>query len=267
MEVVGGEPEINLANAATKIREAADSGALLALLPEALDYGWTHSSAKESAGSIPGGHSYELLRKAARENDIYVCAGIIERDGDDLYNAAVIIDRRGELLIKHRKLNELDFAHKLYALGNMLNVADTELGTIGLLICADATAADLTLAKSLGVMGADIIISPCAWAVPPDHNNEKDPYGALWINAYRPISKIFDVWYVGVSNVGKLTDGEWSGWNCIGSSLAMDHLGNIVVQGPYGVEADTIIYIDVALKERPARGTGWYQRMEEGDSS
>lgn len=264
MEVVGGAPEINLSNAEMRIRESADHGAKLALLPEAMDFGWTHTSAQESAGPIPGGESFERLSKAARENDIYVCAGIIERDGEDLYNAAVIIDRHGELLIKHRKLNELDFAHKLYQIGDMLHVTESELGTLGLLICADATAADLALAKSLGMMGADIIVSPCAWAVPPDHDNVTDPYGALWINAYRPISKIFDVWYVGVSNVGKLTDGEWKGWNCIGSSIAMDAGGNLVVQGPYGADADTIIYIDVALKERPAKGTGWYQRWDRG---
>ncbi len=262
MEVVGGAPEINLSNAEARIREAAENGAKIALLPEALDFGWTHTSAREAAGPIPGGMSFERLSKAARQNNIYVCAGIIERDGDDLYNAAVIIDRKGQLVLKHRKLNELDFAHKLYQIGNMLHVAETELGTLGLLICADATAADLALAKSIGMMGADIIVSPCAWAVPADHNNETDPYGQLWISAYRPISKIFDVWYVGVSNVGKLTDGEWEGWNCIGSSIAMNADGELVVQGPYGAEADTIIYIDVALKNRPAKGTEWYEEWE-----
>ncbi len=265
MEVMGGEPEINLSEAENRICEAAEGGAKLALLPEALDFGWTHSSARDKAGPIPGGISFQRLSKAAKENQIYVCAGLIEREGKNLYNAAVVIDWRGDLVMKHRKLNELDFAHKLYQLGNNLQVKKTELGNLGLLICADATAADLTLAKSLGMMGADIIISPCAWAVPPDHNNNSEPYGQLWKNAYRPISKIFDVWYVGVSNVGPVTDGEWKGWNCIGCSLAMDADGNEVVQGPYGVHADTIIYIDVELKNRPAKGTGWYERWGRGE--
>lgn len=248
MEVVGGEQELNLATAERKIREAAEHGAQITLLPEAMDFGWTHSSAREGAGPIPGGRSFEALSKAAKENDIYVCAGIIERDEDKLYNSAVIIDRDGKLLIRHRKLNELDFAHPLYNLGNLLNVAETELGRLGLLICADANAADFTLSKSLGMMGADIILSPSAWAVPPDHDNVADPYGSLWISAYRPISKIFNLWFVGVSNVGVLSDGAWTGWDCIGSSLAIDPDGNMVVQGPYGSDADTIIYIDVKVK-------------------
>ena len=125
---------------------------------------------------------------------------------------------------------------------------NTFMRTTFVLICADANAADFALSKSLGLMGADIILSPSAWAVPPDHDNVADPYGSLWISAYRPISKIFNLWFVGVSNVGVLSDGAWTGLDCIGSSLAIDRDGNTVVQGPYGADADTIIYIDVKVK-------------------
>ena len=259
MDVKGGDQQGNLLRAADRIREAAQNGARLALLPEAMDFGWCHTSAIEHAGPIPGGSSFEALSKAAHDNNIFVCAGIIERDDDHLYNSAVIIDPTGKLLIKHRKLNELDFAHDLYDQGDRLNVAHTELGTLGLLICADANADGLALSKSLCYMGADIIISPCAWAVPPDYNNETDPYGDTWRNSYGPISKMFDVWFVGVSNVGKVEDGAWNGWDCIGCSLAYAPGGKEVIQGPYGAAADTILYIDVALHDRPARGTKWGQ--------
>lgn len=54
MEVVGGAPEINLCNAELKIREAAEHGAKFALLPEAMDFGWTHTSARKAAGTSDG---------------------------------------------------------------------------------------------------------------------------------------------------------------------------------------------------------------------
>jgi len=257
MEVKGGDQAGNLARAEDRIREASVHGARIALLPEALDFGWCHSSAREKAGPIPGGVSYEALSKAARENTIYICAGLAEKDGDRLYNSAVIIDPDGELLIKHRKLNELDFAHDLYDQGDRLNVVHTDLGTMGLLICADANADGQALSKSLCYMGADIILSPCAWAVPPGYDNKAEPYGDTWRNAYGPISKMFDVWFVGVSNVGKVDDGKWSGWDCIGCSLAYAPGGKEVLQAPYGLHADTIIYLDVQLHDRPARGTDW----------
>lgn len=245
MEVKGGKQGLNLVRAAHSIKEAAENGAAIVLLPEALDFGWTHSSARDSAGPIPGGRSFEALSRAARENDIYVCAGIVELEGENLYNAAVLLDRQGRLLVKHRKINELDFARRIYQLGNAMKVVDTELGRMGLLICADAVAQDLALAKSLGMMGADLILSPSAWAVPPGYNNTSDPYGTMWINAYRPISRMFNVWYVGVSNVGTIDDGEWKGWDCIGNSIAMDADGNLALTGPYGVSADTILYIEI----------------------
>ena len=136
-------------------------------------------------------------------------------------------------------------------------MVETELGTLGLLICADAFAEEKTLSKSLGYMGADIILSPSAWAVPADHDNEKEPYGNTWRQAYMPICRIFKIWFVGVSNVGWVEDGEWTGWKCIGCSLACDPEGREVAIGPYGVDADTVLYIDIDLRERPARGTGW----------
>jgi predicted amidohydrolase len=257
MYVEGGALDVNLKHAAERIGEAAQNGADIALLPEVLDLGWTHSSALKLAYPVPGGMTFNALAEVARKNNIYVCAGIVEKDGDKIYNSAVLIDNQGKLLIKHRKLNELDIAHNLYSQGDRLNVCHTRFGTIGIHICADAFAKDMVLSRSLGYMGADIILSPSSWAVPPHHDNLKDPYGDEWNEAYEPVAKDFRMWIIGVSNVGPVTDGPWKGWNCIGSSLVIDPDGNEVLQGPYGVNADTIMYIDITTLERPARGTDW----------
>ena len=114
-----------------------------------------------------------------KREPIYVCSGLTERSGGDIHNSAVLIDKDGNILCRHRKLNELEIGHAYYALGDRLNVCQTELGTIGLMICADGFAKDRVLARSLCYMGADIILSPCAWAVPADHDNVQDPYGDL----------------------------------------------------------------------------------------
>jgi hypothetical protein len=39
--------------------------------------------------------------------------------------------------------------------------------------------------------------------------------------------------------------------------MVVDHNGELVTKGPYGADADTIIYVDVAPVERPAQGTNW----------
>jgi predicted amidohydrolase len=257
MMVEAGKPDANLDRATARIAEAANKGAKIILLPEAMDLGWTDPSAKTMAYGIPDGKTCQRLRDAAAKNKIYVCAGIIEKDGDKTYNAAVIIDPSGKVVLAHRKLNELDIAHDLYDQGDKLNVAHTPLGVLGLYICADATASGNVLSNSLGYMGADIILSPCAWAVPPDYDNNATPYGGTWRNVYKPVSEKFDLWVVGVSNVGKIEAGPWKDWNCIGNSLVYAPGGKEVLQAPYGVEADTLIYVDISLKDRPARGTKW----------
>lgn len=257
MEVEAAKLDANLARAKDRIAEAARNGAKIALLPEVMDLGWTDPSARDLAFEIPDGKTCKALRDAAKKNKIYVCAGIVEKDGDKRYNAAVIIDPSGEVILKHRKLNELDIAHDVYAQGDGLNVAHTPLGTIGLYICADATANGNVLSEALGYMGADIILSPSAWAVPPDFDNVATPYGDTWRRVYKPVSSRFGLWVISVSNVGKIEKGPWKDWDCIGSSLVYNADGEEVLQGPFGAKADTIIYVDVALRDRPARGTSW----------
>jgi predicted amidohydrolase len=258
MLVEAGKPDANLDRATERIAEAANKGAKIVLLPEVMDLGWMDPSAKTLAYEIPDGKTCRRLRQAAAKNNIYVCAGIVEKYKDKTYNAAVIIDPSGKVILTHRKLNELDIAHELYDQGDKLNVVHTPLGTLGLYICADATAQGNVLSNSLGYMGADIILSPCAWAVPPDYDNNATPYGDTWKKVYQPVSKMFDLWVVGVSNVGRVESGPWKNWNCIGSSLVYAPGGKEVLQAPYGDKADTIIYVDISLKDRPARGTKWH---------
>jgi predicted amidohydrolase len=259
MTVEAGKLDANLDRAAARIAEAAANGARMVLLPEVMDLGWTDPSAKTLAYEIPDGKTCRRLRDAAMQNKVYVCAGIVEKDNDKTYNAAVIIDPQGEVILTHRKLNELDIAHDLYESGDRLNVVQTPLGTLGLYICADATAHGNTLSNSLGYMGADIILSPCAWAVPPDFDNKATPYGDTWRNVYKPVSEKFDLWVIGVSNVGKIEAGPWKDWDCIGSSLVYGPGGKEVLLAPFGAKADTILYVDVALTDRPAKGTKWQE--------
>lgn len=106
-------------------------------------------------------------------------------------------------------------------------------------------------------MGANVILSPCSWAVQADHDNTKEPYGALWKKAYKPVAKNFSVWIAGCSNVGRMNDGPWKGWRGIGCSLVVDPHGEEALFGPYAVDADTILYVEVTPEKRPAQGTNW----------
>ena len=216
MYVLGGGKLRNLTRAEEMIAEAAAHGSRLVLLPELMDLGWTHPSCLAEAEPIPEGKACRRLARAARSLGVYVCAGLAERCGNQVYNSAVILGKGGEVLCLHRKINELEIGHPYYAQGDRLNVVHTELGTLGLMICADGFAEDQVLSRSLCYMGADAILSPSAWAVRGDHDNDRDPYGGLWRSVYEPVARDFAVWIAGASSVGPIEVGPWAGYKCIG---------------------------------------------------
>jgi predicted amidohydrolase len=257
MSVQGGLPRENLDRAVDRLEAAAKAGAQVVLLPEALDVGWTHPKAAALAEPIPDGAPCRRLAEAARRHGLFLCAGLTERSGGQVYNAAILLSPEGELLLHHRKLNELEIGHACYAQGDRLAVIQTDIGTLGLMICADAFARGQVVTRTLGLMGAQVILSPCAWAVPADHDNILDPYGQLWIQNYGPVARDFQLWIAGVSNVGRLVGGPWTGRNCIGCSLLVGPDGRAALRGPYGPEAEAMLLADIAPRPRPARGDGW----------
>jgi predicted amidohydrolase len=252
--VEGGRPGANLERAVAAIAAAKAQGCRLVVLPECLDLGWTDPSARTAAEPIPGPHE-AVLAEAARRHGIYVAAGLVERAGDRRFNAAVLIDPEGRLRLHHRKINELDIALDLYSVGDRLGVVTTELGTIGLDICADNFGSSLAIGHVLARMGAQVIVSPSAWAVPADHDNDREPYGGLWLDAYSELTRLYDATVIGVSNVGWLTSGAWEGRRCIGCSLAMGPGGTILARGPYGTEATSLVVVEVEPRAGIGRGT------------
>ena len=251
--VAGGQPGRNLDRAVAAVRRAADLGCRAVVLPECLDLGWTDPSARDLAQPIPGPH-FDRLAEAAQAAGVYVAAGLVERSGSRLFNAAVLIGPTGELLLHHRKINELDIALDLYSVGDRLGVVETDLGTVGLAICADNFSDSLAVGHVLARMGAQVILSPSAWAVDADHDNTRDPYGKLWLDAYTELARLYDVTVIGVSNVGWLTGGPWMGRKCIGCSLAVGPTG-VLAAGPYGEAAEAVTVAEVEPRPPVGRGT------------
>lgn len=264
--VEGGRPDANLRRAADAIRAAAEQWCRLVVLPECLDLGWTDPSARKLAAHVPGPH-FDALAGAARDHRVHVAAGLVERAGDRLYNAAVLIAPTGELLLHHRKINELDIGLDLYSVGDRLGVVETELGTIGLSICADNFGSSLAIAHVLARMGAQLILAPSAWAVVADHDNTNhdntgERYGKRWRDSFTELARLYDVTVVGVSNVGPISGGPWRGRKCIGCSLAVGPGGEILAEAPYGADAETVAVIEVEPRPPVARGTDFAAALE-----
>ena len=252
--VEGGEPARNLARAVEQIAQAAAQHCDLVLLPETLDFAWTHPSALYEAQPIPGHFSDELCR-AAIEHGLYVCAGLTERAADGRnYNAAILIDPQGQIIVKYHKINLLAAEQPFYAVGQTLNVVDTPLGKIGVNICADNYLDSLSIGHTLARMGADFILAPSSWTVDYSVNEAHDPYQEKWVRPFSILAQLYNVVVIGTTSVGYIVGGPYEGKKSVGCSLAVDATG-IRAQGAFNEFAGQLIVADLPRPHRPERGT------------
>ena len=93
-------------------------------------------------------------------------AGIAERDGDRLYNSAVVAGPRG-YIGTYRKAHLWDRENLFFAKGNLgFPVFDTALGKIGVAICYDGWFPETF--RQLALQGAEIVCVPTNWVPMPD---------------------------------------------------------------------------------------------------
>jgi predicted amidohydrolase len=139
--VLDGDRSGNFIRIENAIAEANSKGAELICFPEATMLGWLNSDAHTRACTIPGPDSDQLCG-LAKKYGVYLCIGIEEFDTGRLFNSAVLIDDKGQILLKHRQVN---IPQKLmsppYSAGNEsdIRLANTKFGKIGLLICTVKT--------------------------------------------------------------------------------------------------------------------------------
>jgi predicted amidohydrolase len=152
--------EENLGKYAELVRKAATQKADIVCLPESITMVGTGQGYVQASQPIPG-PATEFLGKVARENHVYIVAGILEKSGNEVFNSSVLIDRSGELAGIYHKVSlpreEIDGG---VTPGDSLPVFDTDFGRIGMMICWDVTFPEV--ARSLARQGAEIILMPIA---------------------------------------------------------------------------------------------------------
>jgi hypothetical protein len=84
------------------IAEAGRQKADLIVLGETLTYAWTGKKFPEVAETIPG-PSTEYFGTLAKRHNLYIVAGLVEREGHLIYNTAALIAPDGTLAGKYRK--------------------------------------------------------------------------------------------------------------------------------------------------------------------
>ncbi len=251
--VEGGEPDRNFERALKMIVDAKAQGCQIIVLPETIDFAWTHPSSLNEAKPIPGDYS-DLFCSWAKEHEIYICVGLTEKRGEKNYNTALFIDNKGEILLQYSKINLLTVEFPFYEVGTQVSVIDTEFGKIGVNICADNYKESTHIAKTLASMGADIILSPSSWTVDHHVKEDQDPYKDKWLSPLHHVAHFFNTTIVSVTSVGYIVGGPYEGKKMVGCSLVVGPQG-LIKQGLFNEFAGELTTVEIPLKEDNVKGT------------
>ena len=223
--VIDSDREGNFRRIEYALADAKAQGAQIAAFPESAILGWENPVAHRLAEPIPGADS-SRIQDLAKKFDLMIAIGLDEKDGDRLYDSAILVDRSGKLLWKHRKINVLpELMTPPYSQGSPsdINVIETEFGRIAFLICADTfSEAHFERIKALK---PDFMIVPYGWAAKPEE----------WPEHAKELEKIVskrarelgcDV--VGTDLVGVMSAGPWKGYAYGGASVAISASGEVI---------------------------------------
>jgi len=146
------------------IEQAARKKADLVVLPETLTFYGTGLKYPQAAEPIPG-PSTRYFGQLAHQHDLYIVAGLIERDRHLVYNTAVLLGPDGKLVGKYRKVTlPRDEISGGVAPGSDYPVFQTRFGKVGMMICYDGFFPEV--ARQLTIRGAEVIAWP-VWGCNP----------------------------------------------------------------------------------------------------
>ena len=134
------------------------------MLGETLTYIGTGKTFADVAEPIPG-PSTEYFGELAKKHNLYIVAGLLERDRHLVYNVAVLIGPDGKVVGKYRKVclpRERDRGG--VAPGDEYPVFDTRFGKVGMMVCYDGFFPEV--ARELTNRGAEVIAWP-VWGCNP----------------------------------------------------------------------------------------------------
>jgi deaminated glutathione amidase len=206
------------------VKEAARRKAGLICFPE---FQMAFSSAKQSskqltnvAESANNGNFIVKLCSAAKSCKIDIVATIYEKSDElsfkRVYDTAVLINNRGNIISRYRKVHLYDAlgfkeSLKLMAGNSIEQPSASSTGTIGLMICYDIRFPEIS--RILAVQGAEILAAPSAWI----QGVMKEEH---WVTLLKARSIENGLYMVAPDQVGNIFSGR---------SMVIDPFGSVIL--------------------------------------
>lgn len=225
-------PEKNRDRLIATLQDLAQEQVEMAVFPEAYLTGYVVDSpeqAREIAieGVENNRNIFDPMRKAVEETGVGCVFGFVEREGETLYNTAVMLEP-GQATRIYRKAHLPHLGYDRYATGgDQLPVFETCIGRVGLQICYDLRMPEATRVQALA--GAEVILLPTNWPVGAEINPE------LYMRSRAAENRVY---ILSANRVGNENGTEF-----IGRSSVVDMGGNVLKEA--GAE-EAVLVVDIA---------------------
>lgn len=233
IDIAFADRERNLARMIQVLEETAAKGAALTIFPEAALAGYCFDSLDEArplAEPIPG-PSTQRLTDVCRKLKTHAIYGLLEADGDRVFNACVLVGPEG-VVGSYRKIH-LPFlgVDRFTTPGDRPFAVHEVVGMrIGMNICYDGGFPESSRVMTL--LGADLVVLPTNW--PPG----AECMAGCVVNARAMENNIY---YAACDRVG-----DERGFHFIGQSQICDPSGRELAAAPHDREEILYAEIDVA---------------------
>ncbi|KAJ3261812.1 Carbon-nitrogen hydrolase [Boothiomyces macroporosus] len=239
--LVSSNKQQNLKRAATLIKEAANKGANIVVLPECFNSPYGIQYFEEYAEELHG-ETARALSAMAKESNVYLIGGSFpEIQFGKYYNTCTIWNRVGELIGTHRKVHLFDIdipgkitfqESKVLSPGNELTLVDTEHGTIGVGICYDIRFPEMAMIAAR--KGAFAMIYPGAF------NTTTGPLHWELLQRARAVDNQM---FVAACSPARDTSATYHAW---GHSTVVDPMGKVLATTE---ESEAIVEAELDIEE------------------
>lgn len=250
----------NINKAEKMVREAADNGANIILLPELFERQYFCQEKRydyyDYALPLEKNPAVNRFKEVAKELGVVIPVSFYERDINRLFNTVAMIDADGSVLGIYRKTHIPDdhfYQEKFYFTpgDTGFKVFDTRFGCIGVGICWDQWFPET--ARCMAVQGAEMLLYPTAIGSEPilDVDSSGHWRRVMQGHAAANLMPVVAANRIGVETVEpcKENAGQSSSLDFYGCSFIADATGNIIASAK---QEETILYGEFdldALKE------------------
>lgn len=256
----------NINKAEKMVREAADNGANIILLPELFERQYFCQEKRydyyDYALPLEKNPAVNRFKEVAKELSVVIPVSFYERDIDRLFNTVAMIDADGSVLGIYRKTHIPDdhfYQEKFYFTpgDTGFKVFDTRFGCIGVGICWDQWFPET--ARCMAVQGAEMLLYPTAIGSEPilDVDSSGHWRRVMQGHAAANLMPVVAANRIGVETVEpcKENAGQSSSLDFYGCSFIADATGDIIASAK---QEETILYgefdLDVLKEERLSWG-------------